>query len=296
MSDARAAMSVPPRNAPCHCGSGRRYKECHGALDAPPAAAGPGTLRRDATLAAALAAQQAHDLAAAAQAYEAVLAEAPEHFDALHMLGVVRLQENRLEDAESLIARAVALRSDVGAARSNLALVRQARVIAAEEDAICRAVLPRLARLCADPPGSLFGDVRTGEPVHVVFAGTPPDVALAQRIAGATVARGAILSLETAVSPGPPGWPPADASLPAAPAGAAVIVVGLDAMSGDWSRHAEPRSMTLVATRAAPGLLLDRMREVTGQGRWRVALATHDAAVAAATTLPMLVLTAIEHA
>ncbi|MEP7183944.1 MAG: SEC-C metal-binding domain-containing protein, partial [Betaproteobacteria bacterium] len=32
-------MNIPSRNAPCPCGSGRRYKDCHGAL----AAASPTT-------------------------------------------------------------------------------------------------------------------------------------------------------------------------------------------------------------------------------------------------------------
>ena len=169
-------------------------------------------------------------------------------------------------------------------------------MIAAEEVAICRAVLPRLVRLCADPPPSLFGGVGAGKPVHVVFAGTSPDVALAQRIAAAAVARGAILSLETAVAAGPPDRPPADGLRPAVPASAAVVVVGLDAVSGDWSRQTSRDRWRSSPRRDAPCLLLDRIREATGQGRWRVALATHDASVAAATTLPMLVLTTIEHA
>ena len=33
-----AIASEPPRNAPCPCGSGKRYKDCHGALQ--PQAAG----------------------------------------------------------------------------------------------------------------------------------------------------------------------------------------------------------------------------------------------------------------
>ena len=50
-------MTIAPpasRNAPCPCGSGRRYKECHGALAAPPA---PASI--EAVLSAALAAHQA---------------------------------------------------------------------------------------------------------------------------------------------------------------------------------------------------------------------------------------------
>jgi len=190
MSDARVAMPGQPRNAPCPCGSGRRYKECHGALDAPSFAVDWGIRRRNVTLAAALVAQKAGDIASAAAAYREVLADVPDHFDALHMLGVVLLQDDRLDEAETLIARAVSLRPEVAAAQQNLAIVRQARVIAADEEAICRAVLPRLARLCVDPVPPLLSGVSQGDAVLVVFAGSAGDVALAQRIAAAAAASG----------------------------------------------------------------------------------------------------------
>lgn len=296
MSDARAAMSAQPRNGPCPCGSGRRYKECHGALGAPSTVADAEIDRRIATLAAALAAQKAGDLATAAAGYRAVLADVPDHFDALHMLGVVLLQDNRLDEAAALIARAVSLRPEVEAARQNLALVRQAGVIAAEEVAICRAVLPRLARLCVDPAPPFLDGVGHGDGVLAVFAGAADDIALARRIADAAVARGAALSVGTAASKGPRGWPSVDDPQFAATAGATVIVVGLDAAIGDWTLDAEPRSVMLVATRDAPCLLFDRLREASGQGRWRVVLATPDAAVAAATKLPMRVLPTFDHA
>jgi predicted O-linked N-acetylglucosamine transferase (SPINDLY family) len=35
-----AIASEPPRNAPCPCGSGKRYKDCHGALQPPLATGG----------------------------------------------------------------------------------------------------------------------------------------------------------------------------------------------------------------------------------------------------------------
>src|ERR1700716_2389965 len=55
------------RNDPCPCGSGLRYKQCHGALGA------------------------------------------PAHPAALHYLGVVLYQRNRLDEALPLLDRAVAL-------------------------------------------------------------------------------------------------------------------------------------------------------------------------------------------
>src|SRR5689334_22625525 len=104
----------PPasRNAPCPCGSGRRYKDCHGALapasaGATPAASGAEG-RRQARLNDALVRQQAGDLAGALAGYEAVLAEFPDDFDALHMLGVVHYQRHAFDRAEALLRAAIA--------------------------------------------------------------------------------------------------------------------------------------------------------------------------------------------
>jgi hypothetical protein len=108
----------PPasRNAPCPCGSGKRYKECHGALG-PVDSAAP-----DPRLPAALAAQQAGRLDEAAAGYEAVLADSPDEFDALHMLGVVCYQRGQLERSLALIDRALGLRPDNSAAKLNRGL------------------------------------------------------------------------------------------------------------------------------------------------------------------------------
>ena len=58
MDDASAVTVAPRRNAPCPCGSGKRYKDCHGAFAAPDyALAGERESRR--RLDAALAAEQA---------------------------------------------------------------------------------------------------------------------------------------------------------------------------------------------------------------------------------------------
>ena len=70
------------RNAPCPCGSGRRYKDCHGALPATPAAA-PTVLDR---LAGAAAAAVAGDFGTVARVCDEVLREAPGHPFALELL------------------------------------------------------------------------------------------------------------------------------------------------------------------------------------------------------------------
>jgi tetratricopeptide (TPR) repeat protein len=111
------------RNDPCPCGSGKRYKQCHGATTGPaqggavasaavpaPAAALPaGTPSADALAARGIDAHRRHDLEAAEKAYRAAVDIAPEHPLALHYLGVVLYQHQRIEEALTLLDRAVAL-------------------------------------------------------------------------------------------------------------------------------------------------------------------------------------------
>jgi Flp pilus assembly protein TadD len=88
------------RNDPCPCGSGKRYKHCHGA-DASPGA--------DALARQGIAAHQRSDLATAERLYQEALAAAPEHPFALHYLGVVLYQQGRIADALPLLDRAAEL-------------------------------------------------------------------------------------------------------------------------------------------------------------------------------------------
>ncbi len=110
------------RNDPCPCGSGKRYKQCHGAVDAARnagAAAAPVTVltapptRPPAPSADALASQgvtahRGNDLAGAERAYRAALAVDPDLGLALHYLGVILYQQGDLERALPLLDRAVA--------------------------------------------------------------------------------------------------------------------------------------------------------------------------------------------
>lgn len=85
-----AAVPAPAsRLSPCPCGSGRRYKDCHGALGA---AARP-AVNPDALAEEALRLHEAGQIDAAVERYERVLAEAPEHPIALHFLGVALFQK-----------------------------------------------------------------------------------------------------------------------------------------------------------------------------------------------------------
>ncbi|MFN3629857.1 MAG: glycosyltransferase, partial [Casimicrobiaceae bacterium] len=96
----------PPasRNAPCPCGSGRRYKECHGALGRPASSPAPNA---DALAHAGLAAQQARRLDEAESLYRQALALRPDFPDVLHMLGVVRMERGDPAEAIGLILRAL---------------------------------------------------------------------------------------------------------------------------------------------------------------------------------------------
>src|SRR5258706_1037761 len=124
-------MNVAARNSPCPCGSGKRYKDCHGALRAPDEMPGlpmpPGTGDRQRRMFAALEAQQAARVDDAAALYQSVLEEEPDNFDALHMLGVIRYGLGELSQAEALVRRAITVNPRVAAAHTNLRLILTAR-------------------------------------------------------------------------------------------------------------------------------------------------------------------------
>jgi len=136
------ATPAPQRNAPCPCGSGLRYKHCHGAGAPAGVESGAAPARTQAPYAGweafapdeqaslwramqdALAAQKAQQLDIASDLYAQVVARAPLTFDALHMLGVVRFQQGDLDEAESLLRRASDLMPGFEAIRHNLRLLQ----------------------------------------------------------------------------------------------------------------------------------------------------------------------------
>jgi tetratricopeptide (TPR) repeat protein len=81
------------------------------------------------------------ELAEAALLYRRVLLGAPEHVDALHLLGVVAFQQGDLAGAAGLIGRAVALRPDVAAFHANLAEVHRAGGQLEQAAGCCRSAL-----------------------------------------------------------------------------------------------------------------------------------------------------------
>ncbi len=72
----------------------------------------------------AVAHHQAGRLKEAEQLYRQVLAAAPQHYEARHLLGVVALQSGRLDEAATLIAEALAANPKLAAAHNNLGNVR----------------------------------------------------------------------------------------------------------------------------------------------------------------------------
>jgi glycosyltransferase involved in cell wall biosynthesis len=88
-------MSTVARNEPCTCGSGRRYKDCHGRLggSASTAAASPDPLNRAALLFRAGDADAAETLAR-----EALIAQ-PGHPEALQIIGRCNNERGRLDEA-----------------------------------------------------------------------------------------------------------------------------------------------------------------------------------------------------
>ena len=98
------------RNDPCPCGSGKRYKQCCGSLGEVQAAR---TRSVDTSIPkaiqAALEHHQAGRLPQAEAIYRQILQVAPDHPDALHLLGVIARQVGKNEIAVELISKAISV-------------------------------------------------------------------------------------------------------------------------------------------------------------------------------------------
>ena len=116
--NARAAVPAG-RNDPCPCGSGKRYKHCHGASGREYESAAPDPA---AMLQAAVEAHQHNDTESALRLYREVLAVRPDDAVAQHFVGVIHYQAGNLADALPLLERSVAQKPDEPEFRNNLAL------------------------------------------------------------------------------------------------------------------------------------------------------------------------------
>ena len=193
------AVGVPAsRNSPCPCGSGRRYKDCHGALGAAPPGAGarpPQSAYRaqgaewanldeatrdllGARMERALSMQMAGRVDEGAREYRAVIAIAPHTHDALHMLGVIELGRGNLDEAERLISAARALRPPHAAIEHNWQLLQDARLALeqAQPEQLAERALPVLVDLAlAEGAAERRGSAGWCERTATGRAGRPRD-------------------------------------------------------------------------------------------------------------------------
>jgi tetratricopeptide (TPR) repeat protein len=205
------------RNAPCPCGSKRRYKDCHGAIDGarlPPAPAtaqvaplaqrvpsayrAPGAewagLSEDeqgqcgALMARALEHQLAERFDEATEAYTEVLGRAPHTHDALHMLGAIKMRRGELKEAKRLIVAAMSLRPSYSAIEHNLQMIQDAEraeermsVQRSPSIELCERALPILVDLALRPRGPKAQEQRA---IASVSAGTEGPVHLIRAARG----------------------------------------------------------------------------------------------------------------
>ena len=188
---AAPAVAPPSRNALCPCGSGLRYKRCCGRAEeaaaetAIPFYLGWEAFTRDekaalwATMQRALAAQKLGQLDTARRLYEEVVARAPITFDAVHMLGVVRMQQGDLDAAEAMLTRALDLMPGVEMIRHNLATLQHrkrehqglysASTIVAVD--MLRLFGARALLAAPDPATDFLPAGAANAPVHIVVPG-----------------------------------------------------------------------------------------------------------------------------
>ena len=305
-------MSVaqpPARNSPCPCGSGRRYKDCHGTLDGrrvdgQAAIAGRSSYRapntewgalseieRDACgalMERALAHQLAGRLAEAAVDYAEVVSRAPLTHDALHMLGVIAFTRKDLDEAERLITAAIALRRPYPAITHNLQLVEDARLASrrAQIEELCERALAILADLALAPaPLPPTGRLARAGHVHLIGRVKAPredDGWTLARLAKILESSGpSVWATDSRTPQGRKAAKPISADLGIAPSGGTHVFVGVNFDDVSWLERADAERVIVLCFGAPPSLFLDRLRDISRDGKRRVELAFTSAAVAA---------------
>jgi hypothetical protein len=287
------------RNSLCPCGSGRRYKECHGALVAPHADTSvprrstyraPGSewahlddTKRDrlgARMEHALAMQRAGRIAEATRAYREVVAVAPDTHDAQHMLGIIELGLGNLDEAERLIAAAMRLRAPYPAILHNWELLRDARFARARgvPEQLAQPALPILAELAlgsrAESRSERSGGAWTASvqsaSVHLIGranAGDHDDSWSVRRLAHVLDRD---CTLWAADGNGPDGGlgeaKLIDAATGAVPRGGTHVFVGVDFDCAAWIERANAARVIVFCQSAAPTRYLDQLREIARHG------------------------------
>ena len=223
--------------------------------------------------------------------YDEVLSLAPNHFDATHMQGVVYYQLGLLEDARRYLDRAAVLRPGAATLRQNHNLLATALEYATVEEEICREVLPRLAALCA-PPSEFATWVGATTAVH--YVADSADVAQEA---------GHVARLRATCAPVPvqcwrrredesssAGWEALDAACGTHPRGGVLVISAGPRTFAHWIDAAMPVHVALMLAADRPGQIIDRLREITLQGRRRAAVLFATAKAAGSIGLPGVIL------
>jgi glycosyltransferase involved in cell wall biosynthesis len=132
-------MIAPGRVSPCPCGSGKRYKDCHGALAAP---------SLHGIMQSALVCQRNGDLPGAEALYRQALTIQPDEPDCLHMLGVICHTTGRDREAYDLVYRALTLTGwHIESMRHNMGLIL-VKLLAGVDTSAQRAVRRQYVEFC----------------------------------------------------------------------------------------------------------------------------------------------------
>ena len=117
-----ATLPAAGRNEPCPCGSGKRYKNCHGVLGGTTTRSAAAWLTPDQRVREALVLHKRGDTDAAEQLYCHVLETQPNHALAQHFLGVIYYQRQDLERALPLLEASIARQPSEPEFHNNLGL------------------------------------------------------------------------------------------------------------------------------------------------------------------------------
>jgi tetratricopeptide (TPR) repeat protein len=256
-----------PRNAPCPCGSGRRYKECHGALAAAAAVGTDAAAWVPQVMREALRAQRDGRMADAARSYRRVLDAQPSNFDAAHMLSLVEYEIGHYDEAVVLMRRAIELRPELGAPRKNMRLLESMPMMETE---ICREVLPRmLARIDTTFAPARLAAARS---VHVVSPLGPPECAALREVLPACGSATVELWDDTGTESLAGTITAKRLTADAYPRGGWLVLLGTVRSVADWLPKSGADGAVVVVTRDQPCAAIDRIDELAATGYTRAAL------------------------
>jgi tetratricopeptide (TPR) repeat protein len=260
-------MAAVGRNQPCPCGSGKRYKECHGAIEAVGVA---DVVMQSASadlswvphvMQAALRAQQSGRGREAASGYRRVLAVEPANFDATHMLALVEYECGRYDSAIALLRRAIELRPEIAIARHNLRLLESMPRI---EEGICREILPRLmARV--EPVSDVARFASSASRIHLVLVddANGDERAVIERLRRAFAQGQLELWGQTGTFTAVGGARFVEIGTGVQPEGGVLALVGTSRSQAAWLGGARAERVLLVVVRDEPCAIIDRIDEVT---------------------------------